>query len=54
MITIFGDMDIKCITSTEAQVARIRMKATRKKQPRTTQWEESSGANNDAEGQLRF
>jgi hypothetical protein len=38
MISIVGRMAIKCITSTQAQVSRIRRKDTRKKRTRTTQW----------------
>jgi hypothetical protein len=48
MITIVGFMGIKYITSKQAQVAIIRMKDTRKRRPRPTQGEDSSGANNDA------
>jgi hypothetical protein len=51
---IVGRMGIKYIMGTQAQVARIRRKATRHRQLRPTRWEESSGAKNDAEGQLRF
>jgi uncharacterized protein YukJ len=54
MITIVGRMGIKYIMDTRAQVAKIRRKATIQRQLRPTPYEDSSGANNDVKGQLRF
>jgi hypothetical protein len=54
MISITGPMDIRSIKITQAQHARPRKTGTRMQLPRTTTREESSGANNDAESQLRF
>jgi hypothetical protein len=47
-------MDNKYTGIIKAQYTRPRKMDTIMKQPRTTQWVESSGANNDVEGQLRL
>jgi hypothetical protein len=54
MITIVGCMAIKYIMDTQAQAATVRRKATIQRHLKPTPWEESSGAENDAEGQLKF